>query len=81
MKSQETGRIMIYQNRQKLNGDKTPEYSGGWLLDGKIYDIGLCMYQSKSGMIYMSGSVVEIPEVLEYKKPVANDSTFSGEVN
>lgn len=72
MNKSTTGHILIYKNRQ--NGDKTPEYRGGLLLDGKMYDIGLWVYQSKSGMKFMSGSVVEIAEVLEHEKPNANDA-------
>ncbi len=71
MKTSNAGHILIYKNNQK--GDNTPEYRGGLLLDGKTYDIGLWVYQAKSGMKYMSGAVVEIPEVIEHVKPNAND--------
>jgi hypothetical protein len=73
MKPSNAGRILIYKNTHKINGDNTPEYRGGLLLDGKTYDIGLWVYQSKSGMKYMSGSGVEVPGVLEHVKPNAND--------
>jgi hypothetical protein len=53
MKPSNTGRILIYRNSQKINGDNTPEYRGGLLLDGKTYDIGLWVYQAKSGKIYV----------------------------
>lgn len=74
MKKSAAGHILIYRNSQ--NGDNTPEYRGGLLLDGKTYDIGLWVYQSKSGMKFMSGSVVEIPDVLEHVKPSVNDVSF-----
>lgn len=64
---------MIYENRQKPNGDKTPEYRGGLLQDGKIYDIGLGVYQTKSGRKFLSGTVVEIPEILEHVKPYTRE--------
>jgi hypothetical protein len=73
MKPSNTGRILIYKNSQKQNGDNTPEYRDGLLLDGKTYDIGLWVYQSKSGMKYMSGSVVEIQDVMEHVKTNASD--------
>ncbi len=73
MKKSAAGHILIYRNSQKINGDNTPEYRGGLLLDGKTYDIGLCVYQSKSGIKYMSGSVIEILGVLEHVKPNADD--------
>ena len=71
MKPSNAGRILIYKNSHK--GDNTPEYRGGLLLDGKTYNIGLWVYQSKSGMKYMSGSVVEIPVILEHVRPNADD--------
>ncbi|MBP6977640.1 MAG: hypothetical protein KBB71_04930 [Lentimicrobiaceae bacterium] len=73
MKKSAAGHILIYRNSQKINGDNIPEYRGGLLLDGKTYDIGLWVYQSKSGIKYMSGSVIEVPSVLEHVKPNAND--------
>ena len=73
MKKSAVGHILIYKNSQKVNGDNTPEYRGGLLLDGKTYDIGLWVYQSKSGMKFMSGSVIEVPGVLEHLKPSVND--------
>ena len=69
MKPSNAGRILIYKNSQKINRDNTPEYRGGLLLDGKTYDIGLWVYQSKIGMKFMSGSVVEIPNILVHLKP------------
>ncbi len=77
MKKSAAGHILIYRNSQKINGDSTPEYRGDLLLDGKTYDIGLWVYQSKSGMKYMSGSVIEVPGVLEHAKPNANDVSLS----
>ncbi len=73
MKKSAAGHILIYRNTQKINGDDTPEYRGGLLLDGKTYDIGLWVHQSKSGMKYMSGSLIEVPSVLEHVKPNADD--------
>ncbi len=73
IKKSAAGYIHIYKNSQKINGDNTPEYRGGLLLDGKTYDIGLWVYPFKSGMKYMSGSVIEIPGVLEHVKPNGND--------
>ncbi|MBP6979166.1 MAG: hypothetical protein PHD61_06800 [Bacteroidales bacterium] len=73
MKKSAAGHILIYRNTQKINGDNTPEYRGGLLLNGKMYDIGLWVYQSRSGMKYMSGSVIEVPVVLKHVKPNAND--------
>ena len=73
MKPSNTGRILIYKNSHKINGDNAPEYRGGLLLDGKTYDIGLWVYQSKSGIKFMSGSVVEIPDIVEHVKSNAND--------
>lgn len=71
MKKSAAGHILIYKNSQ--NGDNTAEYRGGLLLDRKTYDIGLWVYQSKSGMKFMSGSVIEIPVVVEHVKPNVND--------
>ncbi|MBP6977468.1 MAG: hypothetical protein PHD61_06445 [Bacteroidales bacterium] len=76
MKKSAAGHILIYRNSQKITGDNTPEYRGGLLLDGKTYDIGLWVYQSKSGMKYMSGSVIEVPGVPEHVKPNANAFAF-----
>ena len=72
-KGHDAGHILIYRNNQKINGDNTPEYRGGLLLDGKTCNIGLWVYQSKCGMKYMSGSVIEVPGVLEHMKPNVND--------
>ena len=69
MKPSNAGRILIYKNSHKIDGDNTPEYRGGLLLDGKTYDIGLWVYQSKSGMKYMPGSVIEVPCFLKHVKP------------
>lgn len=73
MKPSNAGRILIYKNSHKINGDNTPEYRGGLLLDGKTYDIGLWVYKSKSGMKFMSGSVIEVPEIIEHIKTNTND--------
>ena len=73
MKKSSAGHILIYRISQKINGDKTPEYRGGLLLEVKRYDIGLLVYQSKSGMKHMSGSVIEIPGVMERVKPNVHD--------
>ncbi|HOW24104.1 MAG TPA: hypothetical protein PK711_00410 [Bacteroidales bacterium] len=41
MKKTTARHILIYRNTRKINGDNTPEYRGGLLLDAKTYDIGL----------------------------------------
>ena len=75
MKSVRPGHILIYKNRQRMDGDKRPEYRGGLLLDGKTYDIGLWVYQSRNGMKYMSGTVVEIPDVMGHEKSITLDKS------
>jgi hypothetical protein len=73
MKLQDAGHILIFKNRNRSDGSRSPEYRGALLLDGKTYDIGLWVYQYSSGMKFMSGSVVEIQDVLEHIKPNIND--------
>jgi hypothetical protein len=76
MKTQETGRILIYKNWQKKEGDKSPPYRGGMILKGITYDISLWMQETRSGKKYFSGTMKPAYDVHNKPKLTFQNTSF-----
>ncbi len=53
------GRVTIFKNEYRTD-DKQPEYRGGLMLDGKIYDMSLWVNQDRNGKKFFSGTIRQV---------------------